>query len=96
MHCFARTLGGQEVCIRLIKKGDDGDDHLEILRDVATGHTAMLGENHALPMLHELQLEDMTFAVFPSGSDNPFSPWFETAGEAFDAIIQIMQACPSR
>ena len=78
--------------IRLIKKGNDGGDHLEILRDVATGYTAMLGENHVLPMLRELQLEDMTFGVFPSGSD-AFSPWFDTVGEAFDAIIQIMQVC---
>ncbi len=94
MYRFARTLGGQEVFIRLIKKGNDGGDHLEILIDVATGHAAMLGENHSLPMLRELQLEDMTFGVFPSGSDRPFSPWFDNVGEAFDAIIQIMQPCP--
>ncbi len=51
--------------IQLIKKGLDGVEELDILREIATGHNVVKGLNHALPMLRQLELEDMVFGVLP-------------------------------
>ncbi len=67
-------------------------EELSILRKISSGHQAMLGENHALPMLRELEHEDMAFGIFPAVSSRIHVPWFENADQAFNAIIQILEA----
>ena len=79
------------MLIRLISKGDQGHEDLEILQRVAMGPLAFLGENHCLPMLQQLTLEDMTFGVFPAVSDDFHSPWFLTISEVFDVVIQLLE-----
>ena len=91
IHCFAQTEDGRYVLIRLISKGDQGHEDLDILQKVATGPLAFLGENHCLPMLQQLVLEDMTFGVFPAVSDGLNSPWFLTISEVFDVVIQLLE-----
>ena len=65
IHCAATTEDGRYVLIRLIKKGDQGETHLRGLRRIASGGVALLGDNHALPVLREIGHGDMVFVVFP-------------------------------
>ena len=70
IHCAATTDDGRHVVIRLIKKGDQGETHLQVLRRIASGGAALLGDNHTLPVLREIVHDDMVFVLFPlvSGS----------------------------
>jgi hypothetical protein len=79
------------VLIRLIAKGGKGLEELDVLQHVATGHRAFLGDNHCLPMLRTLVLEDMTFGVFPFMKTGFTSPWYYNVEEVFDAVLQVLQ-----
>jgi hypothetical protein len=63
------------------------------LQYVATGHQAFLGGNHSLPMLRTLNLDDMTFGVFPYMSACFTCPWYYNVEEVFDAVLQVLQVC---
>ncbi|KZT41920.1 hypothetical protein SISSUDRAFT_1126085 [Sistotremastrum suecicum HHB10207 ss-3] len=91
IHFPARTSDHRDVVIRLIRKGDDGQEHLEVLRDLARGERAFHAGNHCVPLLDELQLEDMTFAVFPFLADRADKPWFYDFGEVFDFLVQALE-----
>jgi hypothetical protein len=74
IHCPVRTVDNRHVVIRLVVKGDDGLDHLAALRRLGTGDIAFRGENHIVPMLREIVLDDMIFAaflLFHPGYDSP-------------------------
>lgn len=58
------------MLIRLVVKGEEGLEHLKILRTLAASDVP---ENHALPLLAELEKDDMIFAVFPLVAGNPFT-----------------------
>jgi len=75
----------------VIAKGKDGLQDLDILQYVATGHRAFPGDNHCLPMLRTLVLEDMTFAVFPFMATGFSYPWYHNVDEVFDAVLQVLQ-----
>jgi hypothetical protein len=75
----------------VIAKGKVGLQDLDILQYVATGHRAFLGDNHCLPMLRTLVLEDMTFAVFPYMRRGFSDPWYHNVDEVFDAVLQVLQ-----
>jgi hypothetical protein len=79
------------VLIRLITKGDQGLNHLAALRRLATGHVAFRGENHIVPMLREIALDDMVFAVFPLMHEGFESPWHYNYGEVVDAVYQMIE-----
>jgi hypothetical protein len=79
------------VLIRLIAKGGKGLEELDVLQYVATGHRAFLGDNHCLPMLRTLALEDMIFGVFPFMATGFTSPWYYNVEEVFDAVLQVLQ-----
>ena len=91
VHCIARTSDGRDVLIKLIAKGTQGLQDLDVLQNIATGHRAFLGDNHCLPMLRTLTLEDMTFAVFPYMKSGFSYPWYYDVGEVFDADLQVLQ-----
>lgn len=63
--CAASTNENRFVVIRLIKKGNDGALHLKVLHRVAFPDATEAPGNHCVPVLQELQLGDMVFAVFP-------------------------------
>jgi hypothetical protein len=92
-HCIARTSDGHRVLIRLIAKGGDGLEELNILRHIATGHQAFLGDNHCLPMLRTLALDDMTFRVFPFIYAGFSWSWYHNVDEVFDVVLQVLQVC---
>ncbi|KZT41919.1 hypothetical protein SISSUDRAFT_1059029 [Sistotremastrum suecicum HHB10207 ss-3] len=87
----ARTTDGRDVVIRLIQKGNDGAEHLNILRTLARGEATFHSTNHCVPLLHELLLGDMIFGVFPYLGDRVDYPWFWDVREAFDFIIQALE-----
>jgi hypothetical protein len=75
----------------LIAKGQRGLEELDVLQHVATGHRAFLGENHCMPMLRTLVLDDMTFGVFPFMEAGFTHPWYYSVEEVFDAVLQVLQ-----
>jgi hypothetical protein len=91
IHCFARTVDGRDVLIRILTKGDQGLENLDIQRRVATGPLAFLGDNHCLPMVQECTLDDMTFGVFPTMSEGFEFPWYHKISEVFDATKQLLE-----
>ncbi|KAF8523030.1 kinase-like domain-containing protein [Gautieria morchelliformis] len=91
IHCPARTIDNRYVLIRLVAKGDDGLNHLAALRRLGTGAVAFRGDNHIVPMLREIVLDDMTFVVFPLLHDGFDSPWYYNYGEVLDAVYQVTE-----
>jgi serine/threonine protein kinase len=91
IHCIARTSDGRDVLIRLITKGGKGLEGLDVLQHIATGHRAFLGDNHCLPMLRTLVLEDMTFGVFLFMNTGFSYPWYYDVEEVFNAVLQVLQ-----
>ena len=90
IHCAATTEDGRHVLIRLIKKGDQGETHLQVLRRIASGGVALLGDNHALPVLHEIVHDDMVFVVFPLVSPG-FHRHYEQVEDAFKAMTDVLE-----
>lgn len=95
--CPACTLDGRDVMIRLVcMKGDpspSGIRHLDILRRVAKGDVACIGNNHIVPVLQELTNDEhgLTFIVQPKLFDIDEFPTWYTAREAADFVVQILE-----
>ena len=94
----ARTRDGLDVIIRVIVIGDEGHDHLKILRTIATGENSLLSNNHALPMFMEFQFEDVVFGIFPKvGGDSAdmtclFGHWAKNSvGDIIDILLQMLE-----
>ena len=91
----ARTRGGLDVVIRVIVIGNEGHDHLKILRTIATGENSLFSNNHALPMFAEFPFEDIIFGIFPKvGGDGgemaeAYGDWAKNSVE--DIIEMLMQ-----
>lgn len=83
--------------IRLVYIKDDpspsGLRHLSILRRIARGHVACIGNNHIVPVLQELtDIEHgLTFVVQPKMWDSNRLPQWYTAREAAGFIVQILE-----
>lgn len=91
---MARTTEGKDVIIRIVVFGDEGRNHLDVLRDVATPPEVAL-KSHGTPMLQELQKDDMTFAVFPLVFSDGYeysqqAPWDKRVSEVLDAMEQLL------
>ncbi|KAK0442410.1 hypothetical protein EV421DRAFT_1710862 [Armillaria borealis] len=94
IHCTARTIHNQDVVIRLISIDGDatGDEHYKAIRHLSAGPTAFRGDNHALPLLNELEFNGLRFVVFPLLSiGGPWLPWYYNADEVLDYLSQIFQ-----
>ncbi|EIM86144.1 uncharacterized protein STEHIDRAFT_157651 [Stereum hirsutum FP-91666 SS1] len=70
-----------------------GIRHLDILRRVAKGHVACIGNNHIVPVLQELTNDEhgLTFIVQPKLFDIDEFPTWYTAREAADFVVQILE-----
>ena len=93
----ARTRDGLDVIIRVIVIGNEGHDHLKILRTAATGENSLLSTNHTLPMIMEFQFEDIVFGVFPKvGAEmfDAFGFWpNNSVGDIIDMLMQMLEVC---
>ena len=78
----------------MIKKGDQGKTHLQVLRRIASGGVALLGDNHALPVLREIVHDDMVFVLFPLMSDG-FSACYEWVEDVFKAMTDVLEVASS-
>ena len=91
----ARTRDGLDVIVRVIVIGNEGHDHLKILRTIATGENCLLSTNHALPMVMELQFEDIIFGIFPRvGGDMSLAFGFwpnNSVGDIIDMLLQMLE-----
>lgn len=86
---------GHDVTVRPIKLRNEGVEHLNILKKVATGALALLSNNHALPMFDTIEFEDVTLGIFPfTGSclRNAFGSWARNSvGDVVDMIMQALE-----
>jgi hypothetical protein len=91
----ARTRDGLDVIIRVIVIGNEGHDHLKILRTIATGENSLLSTNHTLPMFREIQFEDIIFGIFPKvGAEmsKAFGSWpNNSVGDIIDMLMQMLE-----
>ena len=88
----ARTRDGLDVVIRVIVIGDEGRNHLKILRTIATGEKSMFSNNHTLPMFQEFQFEDIIFGIFPKVGGELLSAYgFWAKNSVGDIIEMLMQ-----
>ncbi|KAF8159413.1 kinase-like domain-containing protein [Crassisporium funariophilum] len=92
----ARTREGQDVIIRLIVIGNEGHEHLKVLRKIAKGKDGLFSNNHTLPMLAEFQFEDLTFGIFPkvgSSLELAYGCWAKNSvGDVVEMIMQMLEA----
>ena len=91
----ARTRDGLDVVIRVIVIGDEGHDHLKILRTIATGEKSLFSNNHALPMFAEFQFEDIIFGIFPKvGGEiaDAYDCWTKNSvGDIIEMLMQMLE-----
>jgi hypothetical protein len=91
----ARTRDGLDVVIRVIVIGNEGHDHLKILRTIATGEKSMFSNNHALPMFAEFQFEDIIFGIFPKaggGISRAYGCWAKNSvGDIIEMLMQMLE-----
>ncbi|KIK57532.1 hypothetical protein GYMLUDRAFT_46103 [Collybiopsis luxurians FD-317 M1] len=90
-HFPARTRDSRDVLIALISDGIERNRCLDVLREIATGKNAGIDRNHALPMLHELHYNNITFGVFPLVGSCFIVPWFPSIYHVLEAMSQIME-----
>ena len=86
----ARTRDGLDVVIRVIVIGDEGKDHLRLLRTIATGENSLFSNNHALPMFAEFQFEDIIFGIFPKVGGEMFYAYGYWAKNSVGDIIEML------
>lgn len=67
-----RTKNGFDAVCRVLVAGKEGHNALEALRRVAYGSATRFCDSHVLPLLFELQFEDITFGIFPLTSAMDF------------------------
>jgi hypothetical protein len=91
----ARTRDGLDVVIRVIVIGSEGQDHLKILRTIATGEKSLFSNNHALPMFAELQFEDIIFGIFPKVGEDircAYGYWAKNSvGDIIEMLMQMLE-----
>lgn len=78
--------------MRVIAIGDNGREHLDILRLLATAPQALVSANHALPMIREVQLGHITFGVFPLVGYTLDASWANNSvGDILDMLLQALE-----
>ncbi|KAG6812362.1 hypothetical protein H0H92_003262 [Tricholoma furcatifolium] len=92
---ICRTQEGHDLLVRVIVIGDEGHDHLKILRKLACGPLSLYPENHTLPMFREFQFEDIIFGAFPMVGGSVYHAhalWpRNTAGDVLDMLLQMLE-----
>ncbi|KAH9945132.1 kinase-like domain-containing protein [Epithele typhae] len=92
----ARTANGQDVVIRVLAVGSNGLEHLHLLNRIATGMPTLVTGNHTLPLLDTIELQDVTFGVFPKAggsADLLYGSWIEPSeGDILHVLVQCLEA----
>lgn len=85
------------MILRVLKVGEEGRQHLEILRFLARGPQSLLSTNHTLPLLQEIEVVDITFGVFPYAGGvvrEAYDYWAKNSvGDLVDMVLQMLSVC---
>ncbi|TRM60614.1 hypothetical protein BD626DRAFT_549594 [Schizophyllum amplum] len=75
--------------------GQDGQDQLDIWRDLATAPRALLSDNHTLPLMREFNIGHIRLGVFPRVSESLSWVYLEgsqnSVGDVLDMILQALE-----
>ena len=64
---------------------------LDILRALSSPSARLDPHNRALPMIDELELEDMVFGIFPLVRPGGLTVrWFNSTNEVFQALDEVL------
>ncbi|KAI0332648.1 hypothetical protein GY45DRAFT_1369099 [Cubamyces sp. BRFM 1775] len=92
----ARTTRGLDVVVRVLRVGESGRDHVNILKKFATGPNALFNDNHNIPVIEFLECEGVVFGVFPKVGfrmSEAYGGWAKNSvGDVLDMILQCMEA----
>ncbi|KAI0636468.1 kinase-like domain-containing protein [Trametes polyzona] len=92
----AQASDGRSVVIRVLAIGNEGREHINILKLVSRGAYSLVTHNHAVPLLDLIDFVDITFGVFPKiGADmaDAYCGWAENSvGDILDMIMQCLEA----
>ena len=84
----------------MLAVGDEGKDHVELLRTVSHGEISLLHGSHQLPLLDLIEVEDVVLGVFPKAGgclSHVYGSWAESSvGDILDIIAQCMEVSCSR
>ncbi|KAJ3493871.1 hypothetical protein NLJ89_g10919 [Agrocybe chaxingu] len=61
----ARSASRRDFILRIVTAGDQGQDHLDIMRRLSSSPDILRGNNHILPMVKEITFADIVIGVFP-------------------------------
>ncbi|KAF9012223.1 hypothetical protein BDZ89DRAFT_482634 [Hymenopellis radicata] len=94
-HLMAGTnREGIAVVLRVISKGEEGKEHLRMLRRVATGLESLVATNHMLPIWNEIVYDDVVCTVSPmvGPSIRDAFEWKGTStGDVLDMVQQALE-----
>ena len=89
------TREGHNVAIRIVSVGEEGKEHMRILRRIARGNTGLFVENHTAPFWGEVQIGDLGFALTPFIGFNLrhcYGAWAKNSvGDIVDMITQALE-----
>ncbi|KAI0636467.1 hypothetical protein C8Q77DRAFT_1070893 [Trametes polyzona] len=92
----AQTTDGRSVIIRVLAIGDEGREHVEILKLIARGPCSLVATNHTIPLLELIDFEDITFGVFPkigAAVAQCYGAWPENSvADILDMVMQCLEA----
>ncbi|PIL24527.1 hypothetical protein GSI_14283 [Ganoderma sinense ZZ0214-1] len=92
----ARASDGRDVVFRVLAIGEEGREHVDLLKAFGRGTYGLINANHTLPLLDLIELDDITFAVFPKVANSCselYNSWAETSvGDILDMIVQCLEA----
>ena len=83
------------MVFRVLAIGEEGKEHVDLLKTFATGTYGLISANHTLPLLDLIELDDITFAVFPKvgyACSEVYHSWAEpSVGDILDMIGQCLE-----
>ncbi|PIL28181.1 hypothetical protein GSI_09718 [Ganoderma sinense ZZ0214-1] len=92
----ARTPDGRDVVFRVLAIGEEGREHVDLLKTLARGTYSLISANHTLPLLELIELDDITFGVFPKvafSCSELYHGWAESSvGDILEMIAQCLEA----
>nr|VWP02319.1 Serine/threonine-protein kinase SMU1 (EC [Ganoderma boninense] len=92
----ARAPDGRDVVFRVLAVGEEGREHVDLLKTLARGTYSLISANHTLPLLELIELDDITFGVFPKvafSCSDLYHSWAESSvGDILEMIAQCLEA----
>jgi serine/threonine protein kinase len=85
-----------DVVVRVLIVSGEGQNHLDVVRKLATVPLSLQSSNHVLPLLDCIQFQDITFGVFPMAESTMIYSYGYTfrnsVGDVINMILQALEA----